>query len=60
MARVVLYGLSRTGEVQLTELLDRDDPRELRGVAESRLSAFERVEVWVESVCVVKLQRSVA
>lgn len=57
MARIVLYGLDRAGGVQHAEILTEADSRRLRGLAEARLPEFDKIEVWVESVCVVKLRR---
>jgi len=58
VARTVLYGLGREGGVQHTEVLGELDTGQLRSLAESRLLQFDKVEVWVESVCVVRLRRA--
>jgi len=60
VARTVLYGLGREGAVQHTEMLGEQDSGQLRTLAQSRLKRFHKVEVWVESVCVVRLRRTEA
>ena len=60
MARTVLYGLAREGAVQHTEVLSESDLNRLRALAKARLNQFHRVEVWVESVCVVRVKRTAA
>lgn len=56
MARVLLFGFYPSGE-QRSEMLSDESQDRLRELAEARLSDFESVEVWVESVCVVRLRR---
>jgi len=46
--------------VQHTEMLGEQDSGQLRTLAQSRLKRFHKVEVWVESVCVVRLRRAEA
>ena len=58
MSRTVLFGLSREGGVLHTEALTDSDHAVLRKIAEDRLRLFHSVEVWVESVRLVRLRRT--
>ncbi|HEY8618157.1 hypothetical protein [Phenylobacterium sp.] len=57
MARTVLYGLSPDGSVQHSENLPDTDKVARKRLAESYLDRFHAVELWVESVCVVRVRR---
>lgn len=58
VSRTVFFGLGRQGEVKLTELLGDSDLKALTAMAQARLEQFHKVEVWVQSVCVVRLRRA--
>jgi hypothetical protein len=50
----LLIGLGHLGEVLHTEVLPRLQPVQLMAVAHARLVLFARVEVWDETVCVLR------
>lgn len=51
----VLLGLSSEGHVQLTELLEPLRPIQMLQLARTRWAHFARVEIWDDSVCVLRL-----
>lgn len=51
----ILLGLSRLGDVQHAEVLAALTPLQMLGLARARLAEFTRVEVWEETVCVLRL-----
>lgn len=57
VAKLVLYGLGRGGEVQHTETLDSLERKGLESLAQERLQRFHAVEVWAGSVLVVRVRR---
>jgi len=51
----ILLGLSHLGDVQHSEILAALSPVQMLSIARSRLVQFTRVEVWEETVCVLRL-----
>jgi hypothetical protein len=51
----ILLGLSHVGDVQHAEILAALSPIQLVSLARARLVEFTRVEVWEETVCVLRL-----
>lgn len=51
----ILLGLSRVGDVQHTEVLAALSPLQMLSLARARLGQFTRVEIWEETVCVLRL-----
>jgi hypothetical protein len=51
----ILFGLSHLGDVQHAEVLAALTPLQMLSLARARLAEFTRVEVWEETVCVVRL-----
>jgi len=51
----VLLGLSSRGQVQLTELLAPLRPIQMLRLARTRWAHFACIEVWDDSVCVLRL-----
>lgn len=49
----VLIGYGPGDEVRHTELLSPLRPIQLTRLARDRLSCFERIEIWEDSVCVL-------
>ncbi|WP_133254247.1 hypothetical protein [Phenylobacterium deserti] len=57
MSTTVLYGLDQQGGVRMSERLSETSLNALTALAQGRLSQFHKVEVWVQSICVVRLRR---
>lgn len=53
----ILYGLSASGDLLHSEPVDGHDLDALRTLAENRLSRFPAVEIWIESVRVIRAHR---
>ena len=51
----ILLGLSQLGDVQHMEILAALTPLQMLSLARSRLSDFTRVEIYEETVCVLRL-----
>lgn len=51
----ILFGLSHLGDVQHAEVLAALPPLQMLSLARARLAEFTRVEVWEETVCVLRL-----
>ena len=51
----ILMGLGHLGELQHTEVLAALSPLQMLSLARARLAEFTRVEVWEETVCVLRL-----
>lgn len=50
-----LLGLSAAGELRHAEVFEARAPSQLLGLAETRWGFFERIEVWDDTVCVLRL-----
>jgi len=57
MREFVLYGLDESGAVKSTERFSGMGDAEMRRIADNRLEAFARVEVWEGTICVIRLNR---
>ena len=51
----ILLGLGHLGQILHTEVLSPLDPARLLSLARLRAWHFPRIEVWEESVCVLRL-----
>jgi hypothetical protein len=54
----ILLGLSGFGDVQHMEILAALPPLQMLSLAKARLAEFTRVEIWEETVCVLRLPPS--
>jgi hypothetical protein len=52
-----LYGLSADGDLVHSEAVGDDDLDALRTLADVRLADFPMVEIWIESIRVIRLRR---
>jgi hypothetical protein len=50
----ILLGLSDLGQVLHTELVTLARPIQLMALARARLAHFPRIEVWEDTVCVLR------
>jgi hypothetical protein len=56
----VLYGLSESGDLVHSEPVADSDLDTLRALAHERLGRFAAVEIWIESIRVIRTKRDKA